>query len=93
LLPVREREMRESGYGLLLRTVAASLEESDPDAAQSLHRISPEVERFAAVTTAAEAFIRHAEGLQTALGSRWYALVDALGSPPSLASSEEGDDA
>lgn len=37
-----------SGYGLLLRTVAASIQDADPNAAQALERAAGDVEQFAA---------------------------------------------
>jgi hypothetical protein len=37
---------RDSGYGTLLRNVAASIETSDPDAAQALLRASVTVEEL-----------------------------------------------
>lgn len=34
----------ESGYGILFRNVAASIEDSDPNAAQALYRAANDVE-------------------------------------------------
>lgn len=71
-----------SGYDVLLNTVAATLDDSDPDAAQALRRAAVDVERFVAVVTAARDFVENEEGWQPRLTDRWYRLCDALGIGP-----------
>ena len=72
---------RESGYGLLLRTVAASIEGSDPDAAQALLRASVDVEEFIVQSRVAEARLREVEAelerTQADLLSALVAFYDA----------------
>ena len=71
---------RESGYGLLLRTVAATLEESDPGAAQALHRAAYDVEAFVATIQAVKASeVVELYGLRWAKDSYYYAAAEALG--------------
>ncbi len=50
----REQTRRDAGYETLLRTVAASIENSDPDAAQALRRAGSDVEGFIAELEQAE---------------------------------------
>lgn len=82
------KAVAESGYGTLLFTVAASIEQDDPHAAEALRRAAVVVEHWARAVTAAAEFVTHEGGKQTAFGERWYAVVDALGEAGALERSE-----
>ena len=71
-------EDRESGYGLLLRTVTSTLEESDPGAVQALHRAAGDIEQM--VST-----LRLCREVVGRYGNYWckddayYAVAETLG--------------
>lgn len=68
----------ESGYGLLLRTVAASLDDSDSDAAQSLRRAGADIEQMvAALPLYREVTERY--GNYWCKDDAYYAAAEALG--------------
>lgn len=57
---------RDSGYGTLFRNVAASIEESDPDAAQAVARAAVSVEQLAVEHSALRRYVS-----ATRAGRRW----------------------
>jgi len=71
-------DVRESGYGLLLRTVASTLEECDPDAAQALHRAAVDVEQMVSTLRLCREVVER-YGNYWCKDDAYYAVAETLG--------------
>jgi hypothetical protein len=78
---------RDSGYGTLLRNVAASIKQADPDAAQAVLRASVDVEETISELLRLRETVERVKasevvelyGLRWAKDGHYYAAAEALG--------------